>query len=236
MQLPNVNANLQFSAKMPDGKVIQFRPFLASEEKLFLVAKEAEDLGSILTVLLSVIESCVIGNVQVDKLKMHELAYLFIQMRAKSVGEQDTFTIPCKGCSVDNRVNFNYETDVFVKPGPVTDTIQLTEEYSLSVSAPTAARIAQLSLEGNGKDLEKAILCSCLDTLHNMKTKEKYPMIDYDLSEKLKFVENLSFPQLERLQTFFKALPQVYAKVQFDCGECHAPNDLEVEGLANFFG
>lgn len=235
MQLPNVNANLKFTAKLPDGKPVVFRPFLASEEKLFLVAKESEDLGSILTALWGVIEACVFTKLDVGSLKMHDLAYLFVQIRAKSVGEQDVFTIPCKVCGGENKVAFNYETDVTVKDGVIYDMISLSDQYSLSVSAPSVAQVIDLQ-SSNPQNLEKAILCACLNTLHDLSSGEKYAMQEYSLEDKIAFIENLSFPQLEALQKFFQNLPQIQSAIHFDCADCGAPNDVEVEGLANFFG
>ena len=98
MALPQVNAS-RYSATIPStGKEIEFRPFLVKEEKLLMVALESKDNKLIMRTLKDVIGNCTFNEVVVDELASFDLEYIFLQLRAKSVGETDKIAIKCAEC------------------------------------------------------------------------------------------------------------------------------------------
>ena len=79
------------------GKEVSYRPFLVKEEKLLMVALESKDDGLIVRSLKDVIRSCVYDDIDVNNLTTFDLEFLFLKLRAKSVGETVELKFPCEG-------------------------------------------------------------------------------------------------------------------------------------------
>ena len=69
------------------GKPIEYRPFLVKEEKNLLIALEADDERETLRAVKSIITSCVLSDIDGDKLPSFDIEYIFLNIRSKSVGE-----------------------------------------------------------------------------------------------------------------------------------------------------
>ena len=71
------------------GKTIKYRPFLVKEEKVLLIALESQDEKQIVSAVKDLIKNCVISRVKVDTLPSFDLEYLFLKIRAASIGESN---------------------------------------------------------------------------------------------------------------------------------------------------
>ena len=97
MALPIVNSS-RYEVTIPSMNVkVEYRPFLVKEEKLLMVALESKDDGLIVRSLKDVIRSCVYDDIDVNNLTTFDLEFLFLKLRAKSVGETVELNFPCEG-------------------------------------------------------------------------------------------------------------------------------------------
>ena len=98
MALPKMNAPL-YNVTIPSlKKEVKFRPFLVKEEKALLLAQQSEDSKVMVNTLKSVIENCIVDQVDIEKLAIFDYEYLFTQIRAKSVGEEVELYFLCDTC------------------------------------------------------------------------------------------------------------------------------------------
>ena len=88
MALPKLNVPVYEAVLPSTEKVIKYRPFLVKEEKILLTAMESEDEKSISEAVKQIINNCVQGKLDVDKLPTFDIEYVFLRLRAKSVGEE----------------------------------------------------------------------------------------------------------------------------------------------------
>ena len=88
MALPKLNTPT-FGLILPSsGKRITFRPFVVKEEKTLLMAAQSEDPNDMVDAVKNTIAACVLDkSVSIDKLPYFDVEYIFINIRAKSVGE-----------------------------------------------------------------------------------------------------------------------------------------------------
>jgi hypothetical protein len=75
---------------------LQFRPFLVKEEKLLLIALEGEEEKLMLDALCQVIGQCAMSPLKVDSLSVFDIEYIFLKLRAKSVGENADISYRCQ--------------------------------------------------------------------------------------------------------------------------------------------
>ena len=95
---------------VPSTKVtVDYRPYLVKEEKLLMMAAESKDEQAIIGSMKDLIETCTYGKVDPNKLTMYDLEYLFIKIRAKSVGESAKVKQACSSCDFKNEVTFNLD-------------------------------------------------------------------------------------------------------------------------------
>ena len=77
MSLPKLNVSV-YEAKLPStNKVIKFRPFLVKEEKILLTALEDGEQSSMMVAVKNIIKNCVQGKIEVDKLPIFDIEYIF---------------------------------------------------------------------------------------------------------------------------------------------------------------
>ena len=81
-EIPQYNLTLPFSEKD-----IKFRPYLVKEEKILLLAMEQGSEKAMLNAIKNLIESCVQDIKDAGDLFIGDLEYLFLHLRARSVGE-----------------------------------------------------------------------------------------------------------------------------------------------------
>src|SRR6056300_508069 len=95
MTLPSVETP-RYELTLPStDKVIQFRPFLVKEEKVLLVAMESNNNTEIINATKEILNACTYEKLEIEKLPIFDIEYIFLQIRAKSVGEVAKFKMLC---------------------------------------------------------------------------------------------------------------------------------------------
>ena len=85
--LPNVQTVIYNLTIPSSGQEITFRPFLVREHKTLLQALELKDAGVFVNTICNIIKSCVKEPIDIDDLTQFDVDYIFLNIRAKSVGE-----------------------------------------------------------------------------------------------------------------------------------------------------
>ena len=238
MALPKLNIP-QYKVKLPSsGKEINMRPFLVKEEKVLMIALESQDAVQITTAVREIILHCTdLDNL--DDCTTVDIEYLFLQLRAKSAGEKITLQTKCtdEDCDGLTKIVMNID-DVKVINNDAEKTIMLEKEsgVGLTLNYPTAANLNALELSEDSKQTEIVmdIITKCIDTIfdnnsvHNAK--------DVSSEELRAFVDSLNTEQFNKIQRFFQNAPAVYYETKTNCLKCNKDIDIELKGLANFFG
>ena len=96
MSLPKINAP-EYRLNIPStDEEITYRPFLVKEEKLLLIAHETGDEKATFSAIKELIKGCVVQDLAIDMLPMFDIEYIFLNIRAKSVGEIAKLKIICQ--------------------------------------------------------------------------------------------------------------------------------------------
>ena len=88
MSLPKLTV-MKHELSLPStGKKVTYRPFLVKEEKILMMAMQGGEATDIIRTLRDIIESCVESELDVKSLTMFDIEYVFLQLRARSVGDK----------------------------------------------------------------------------------------------------------------------------------------------------
>ena len=96
MPLPKINTPT-YELELPsNGKKVRYRPFLVREEKILIMALESQDMKQITSAITTVLKDCILSRgIKIKELATFDIEYLFLNVRAKSVGETVEVNVTC---------------------------------------------------------------------------------------------------------------------------------------------
>ena len=208
MSLPKLNVTIHETVLPSTDTVIKFRPFLVKEEKLLLTAMEDTTQSSMMSAVKSIINDCVQEKLDVEKLPLFDIEYLFLQLRAKSVGEEIEVGIKCPECEFSIQTMINTDEIKVSKPKGHNRKIMITDEIGVMLSYPV------MTTEGVKNEDGMAIVKDCIDMIFTEEeTHEKGSFSDEELSE---FVESMDTKQFTKIRAFFDDMPKISHDVKLN--------------------
>ena len=95
MALPKLNTPT-YELELPStSEIIKYRPFLVKEQKILLIAQESGEEKQIARAMIELVESCTFGKINGKTSPLFDIEYLFLRIRAKSVGETIELNVLC---------------------------------------------------------------------------------------------------------------------------------------------
>ena len=237
MALPQLNT-VNYDMVIPStGQQVKYRPFVVREEKVLLTSLESGDAQQITNAMRDIVEVCTFKEVDVKKLAMFDLEYIFLKLRAKSVGENADIIVKCKHCEADNAVRVNLDL-VELKGDPRAEsTIELTDSVGVSIKYPTVERTEEV-MKGikteSQIDLILGLMVASIESIYD--AEKVYPSTDSTPQELMDFIESLNKEQFNKFETFFEQFPKLKEEIGFTCEKCGKENNMTLEGLNDFFG
>jgi hypothetical protein len=232
MTLPKI-VTPTYELEIPSSKEkITYRPFLVKEEKILLLAQEAEKDSEMLLALKQIINNCTYEKVEVEKLPMFDLEYIFLQIRAKSVGEVVDLKLLCEDDGetyADVRVNLD-EVDVEFTEGH-SNSIQLTDEVGIIMSYPQI-NMMDLSSDSGTENVFGIIKNSINQITEGETVYERADFTEKDINE---FLDSLTTEHFKLIQEFFETMPRLRHEVKFKNPKTKKQNKITLEGLNSFF-
>ena len=113
MSLPKLDVPTYNLTVPSTGESIKIRPFLVREQKQLLIAQNG-DVQQQTQAVLDIVQACTFNTFDVQHAPAYDAEYLFMQIRARSVGENIDLVLTCSEC--ENRQDGNLDiTTVEVK-------------------------------------------------------------------------------------------------------------------------
>lgn len=232
MALPLIEAPKYYTELPSTGEKIQFRPFIVREQKQLLMAAQA-DADAQIQATEDIINACTWGKVDAKKLPSYDVEFLFLQIRARSIGENIELSLGCSHC--ENKQPYTLDvTKVLVdKSAKHNNTIDIGNNVIIKLRDPGLRTVDELRRDPNADAVIK-LIASSIDSIWQGDT--MYSAADYSLPELIEFIENLSPANLEKVEAYFESLPFLKHTIDFKCTKCEADNQAVLEGLQSFFG
>lgn len=240
MALP-VIATPKYELTLPSTKKkYKYRPFLAKEEKILLMAMEGVDEKEIVEAIKTIIRSCVDG-LDADNLPLFDLEYVFLKLREKSIGDVITFNtqhkngINSKGeeCDGHGQVELNLADVRVIFEKEHSNKIKLDDNIGIVMKYPTVETAESMSNDASESDLVFDTIKQLIDYIYD--AENVYRIEDHTKEEVDQFIDSLTHSQLEKIERFFETMPKVKHTVKWKCEKCGVEEDIVIEGLSNFF-
>ena len=219
-----------------NGKTVKYRPFLVKEEKVLLLALESQDEKQITGAVKDLIKNCVISRIKVDNLPSFDLEYLFLKIRAASIGEMITLTVTClddNETQVEANININ-EVEVF-KPEGHDKKIMFDDEFGIIMNYPSMQQF--VDREFLQKDMEtEQVYTFIADSIDQIfQGEDVYDSSTTTKKEFREFVDSLTTKQFEKIQQFYATSPKLSHKFSVVNPKTGVSSDYTIEGLQSFF-
>jgi len=240
MPLPTLTTPT-YDLKLPSsGKKIKYRPFLVKEEKILIIALETKNQGEMTNAVKDVLKKCILTRgVKVDDLPTFDIEYIFLNIRAKSIGEDIRLTITCP----DDRET-QVSTTIFVdeievvKPKDHKTDITLDDGLTLRMKYPSLNQFIESNFDVNDSSEEVVdktfqVVADCMETVFNKE--EAWDANDYSPKEKLDFIQQLSSKQYKEVERFFATMPKLSHTIEIVNPKTKKKSSIVLEGLADFF-
>jgi len=241
MALPKLNVPVYETILPSTEKVIKYRPFLVREEKILLTAMEDGDEKIITNAVKQILKNCIQGELNIDELPTFDIEFLFLRLRAKSVGEKITVGLkpyPCVQndgglCKFSTEVEINLEEVKVKKDENHTSKIMIDDTVGIMMGYPD---ISVLNTAKNKSETEAGmdVIKKCISMIFTSEeTHEKGSFTDSDLDE---FIDSLNTEQFGKIKQFFDTIPKLSHTVKYTCKTCGEEKETTIEGLNSFFG
>ena len=238
MALPKLNVPVYEAVLPSTEKVIKYRPFLVKEEKLLLTAQESGE-DAVLPAVKQIIKNCVQGELDVDNMPVFDIEYLFLRLRAKSVGEEVTLGLKPWGCPQNDGKLCNVTTEVSINLDEIeckkdkthTSKIMLDNKIGIMMKYPD---ISQLNTKGSENEMGFEVIKKCINMIFTEEeTHERDSFSDKELDD---FIDSLNTKQMEKIKNFFDTMPVLKHTVKYTCKTCDEEKETTLQGLQSFFG
>ena len=232
MALP-LNEVPNYTCKLPStGQTITYRPFLVKEQKVMLMAMESENDKEIGQAVTDTMQSCIVSDIDIAKLPIYDFEYLYLKVRAKSVGETVKLRIKCPDDEkeiVEKEVNIDkIEVDI---PKDHTNKIEFESNYGVVMKYPTINTFQNVPESTTA--LSFKLVQDSIQTIY--KGDEVYDRNNISDEELEEFVNNMTQQQFNKIQTFFDTMPRVRHKIKYQNPKTGKEFEMNLTGTSDFF-
>ena len=241
MPLPTITTPT-YELNLPStGKKIKYRPFLVKEEKILILALETRDQNQITNAVKDVLKKCVITRgIKIDDLPTFDIEYLFLNIRAKSIGEDINMIVTCPDDrETEGDVTVYVDEIKVIKSKEHVKDITLDKDMTLRMKYPSLNQFIETNFDTEEEsqttvDKTFQLIADCMDTVY---TKEDaWDSKDYSPNERLEFIEQLSSKQFKQVEKFFATMPKLSHTIEVTNPNTKKKSKIVLEGLADFFG
>ena len=239
MPLPKISAPTYELVLPSSGKKVKYRPFLVREEKILIMALESEDTKQITTAIKDVLSTCILSRgIKIDKLATFDIEYLFLNVRAKSVGETVEVNVTCPD---DGKTQVQMEIDIdsikIQRDPEHTNIIKLDDILSIQMNYPSLNQFIETNFDTNTDqsqvDQSLEVIMTCIGQVYNQD--EAWEASECTKKELKDFVESMNSKQFKEVENFFSTMPKLTHNIKVTNPETKVESTVVLEGLASFF-
>jgi hypothetical protein len=235
MPLPKINTPTYEMTLPSTGKKIKYRPFLVREEKILIMAMESENMSEITNAIVQILSDCIVSkDIKVESLATFDIEYLFLNVRAKSVGETVDVNITCPDDG-ETQVEMSIDIDSIKvqKTRGHKNIIKLDDELSMKLKYPSLDQFVEnnFETEEGASEINQSLsmITSCVEMIYNQE--ESWEASDYSKKELDEFIEQLNTKQFKQIEKFFATMPKLSHTIAVKNPETGVESEVVLEGL-----
>jgi len=234
MALPKINTPTYELVIPSTDEKIKYRPFLVKEEKILMMALESKENSQIIGSVKEIVKTCTFEKVDISKLPMFDMEYIFLQIRSKSVGEVSQIRVLApddEKTMIDTEVDLS-KVEVEVGEGH-NPKIDLGNKLGVLMKYPTIDSFTDSDVQEITAANMLDVIVSCI--AHISDGEEVFESKDQTKEEMIDFVEQMNTGQFKEVQKFFDTMPKLKHTIKVTNPKTKVKSEVVLSGLNDFF-
>jgi len=191
---------------------------------------ESGDQKDALNAILDTISVCIQDKINLNTLTTFDVEYLFLQLRAKSIGETAKVNIKCTKCGTPNTVSIKLD-DINIELPEIENTVKLDEKVSVELQWPPFKGLTEVNTD-NSTESAFEMIANCIKIIYT--EDERINVSEVSKEEIKEFLESMNSEQFSKLRDYIDQLPKLKHDVAFCCKNCATSNNVTLEGVESF--
>ena len=195
------------------------------------MVNQDENKNELFDTLKAIVSGCTFNKLIVESLPMFDIEYLFLKIRAKSVGSKISLNLICPD---DEETQVPVDIDIDDIEVQIdeqhTNIIEVNDDIKLVMQYPILEDMKQLT---NSTTIELfKIINKCVKELHHGEKIYNGPdMTEKDLND---FFESMSTEQFDKVNEFFETMPRLRHIIKITNPKTKIESEIVLEGLESF--
>jgi len=232
MALPKIDLPLMECKQPSTNEKVKYRPFTVKEEKILLVAQEADDPGAEILAMKQIVGNCFM-DVDIENIPMYDLEYFLMILRSVSIDNLISFLVTDPDTEENVELEMNLDELKLAEDPNHTNEIKLNDDYTLFLKPPRIDAFVEIAnMDASEQLTSYYIMTSCLDYVASEDEVEYFK--DYSPEETEDFMGGLSSKVLEKVVSYFETMPKLRHEIKYKNKE-GKEQTFVVEGARSFF-
>lgn len=204
------------------------------------MAAESDDPKEMAAATRQIINNCVLDEgFDCLDLPIFDADYIFMHIRAKSVGEKIKQNYTCNNkvngveCGSKFSIEINLNEVQLVRDESIKDQIYLTPELGVKMKYPSYKITSSILDSDNDLDQTLKTLYGSIEYIFDKD--QTYQMKETSYDEFLTFINDLTKDQFEKLTGFIESTPYFEIKKEHKCEKCGFLHEFKFDDPLSFF-
>jgi len=202
-----------------------------------MLAMESKTDSDITQAVKDIVSECTFNKVDISSMPMFDVEYIFLQIRAKSVGEVSKLKLLCpddKKTYADIELDLN---EVKVQVGEDhTNKIELDNGMGMIMTYPTIDSFNDSGIRDINASNMLDVISGCIMQIYEKNGEKTYDPKDQTKKELTEFIEQLNTKQFKDVQKFFETMPKLKHEITIKNPKTKKESKITLTGLNDFFG
>lgn len=198
------------------------------------MAKTSEDNAAVLGAVKQVVNNCIVdADIDIDKLALFDIEYLFIRIRSFSVSNisKVSYRDNADGKIYDFDVDLDKVEVVF--PDKIENNIKITDTTGIIMKYPEASLYNDNELLASEADeVVENLIIRCIDKIYD--GDQMFDTKTFTVAEIKEFVEQLDVNTYDKMRQFFGNLPKLNYKIEYKNSQGE-DREIIMSSLNDFF-
>lgn len=223
-----------FKNKFLPGKQITLMPFTNGQEASLLMIKDSDNLNDRFFAIKDIIKECSVEKIDVDKLPLFLIEWIFLKLREISNGEIINLTYICKQSVNDEDCNGRVVANLDISKFNIKEyadhnnIIMITDTIGIKLKYPTLESLA------NSDESDKGMLISSIESIFD--GDQVWDPSEYTIDDLNAFYDSIPLSKkADIIKSFFNKIPHINYETQTKCPKCGFEYKIEFNSLDDVF-
>jgi len=230
--LPKINIPT-FDIKIPSlGKAVVFRARTYAEEKILLTAKVSGEGGDIMRAVKQIVNNCCQDpTIDIEKVPISDLEYLFLKIHARSVSNISKVTVTDKEDGLVYPIEIDLNAVEIDESNKKDSLIKITDDIGMTLNYPPASLYGDKEVKDTD-DVLFEVVVKCINKIYQGESQIDPKSVP--VGELRKWLNSLDTKTFDKIREFYAGAPRLHYEIKY-VNSKGTDQTVPLTSLADFF-